>query len=330
MALNLELNGKLLRKALVLSVARLANWTSLMFCFCRSLLFGRVLIFSICLSTLLHFFILRGSQCRRNCCPALLIALIQIGPLLEIVTFCAPRQVSDSFSQLQLLEMQDQSPSSSLAAVSITQSFIANAWQFGGSANPSVSVASEQTLDLLHKLSMAQLPELLMATTVYFWVLLITWDEAQWRLGLIRDGADDRNVVDIGAEKFNALFWDSPNAIIRRTCATCCATCTPDYRIIYYKRLTSKKEFEPYEFMKSDWGVGGVQPRVLTKALGGPPRLVLAQNLPLLAVGERAVNNTLHCDFDIYSKYADALAGFTDKRWTSDQWSTFRRAILIS
>ena len=92
-----------------------------------------------------------------------------------------------------------------------------------------------------------------------------------WYGGLIRKGSLGN--TDVGAELFNALFFDaSPSRIIYRHCPDCVGT----HQHIFYKRLTPATQFRPYEYLYSGcW---------------------------------RSADNLLRIDFNLYSSYADALA----------------------
>ena len=61
-----------------------------------------------------------------------------------------------------------------------------------------------------------------------------------WSLGLSK-GQYGEN--DIGASSFNKLFWASPNHIVKRLCASCSA----EYKEMYYRRYTSTSSFPVYD-----------------------------------------------------------------------------------
>lgn len=78
------------------------------------------------------------------------------------------------------------------------------------------------------------------------------------------------NVVDIGQDAFNQMFWDSPEHILKRECSTCGST----HRVIYYKRYTDLTSFNLYKYTY-DW---------------------------------ESTNNVLGNDFNLFSTLEDALA----------------------
>eukprot|EP01084_Bolivina_argentea_P281456 481557_1 len=90
------------------------------------------------------------------------------------------------------------------------------------------------------------------------------------------DNKYDGEIIDIGQEEFNQIFWYSNDYIIKRECESC----TQHNRIIYYKRLTDLSTFDAYSNMKV-W---------------------------------TSTNNDLGNDFNLYSTYQDAINGIN--AWT--------------
>jgi hypothetical protein len=72
--------------------------------------------------------------------------------------------------------------------------------------------------------------------------------EAQdiWKKGLSKG---QLGTFDLGERQFNLDFQESPTHVIKRVCTTCKA----EYRVVYYKRMTNKKNFNPYDYMRNNW-----------------------------------------------------------------------------
>jgi hypothetical protein len=100
----------------------------------------------------------------------------------------------------------------------------------------------------------------------------IVWSE--FETPLVSRGQDFGS-LDVGAEEFNRLFQASPNGIAKRWCTDC----DQSHQQIFYKRLTdhTTADIDWYTLFLEDWS--------------------------------ETTNNVMHTDFELYSTYADALAG---------------------
>jgi len=100
------------------------------------------------------------------------------------------------------------------------------------------------------------------------WTMCTTKPSQQkWVLGLAKGRYGNTN---LGAARFNKLFFQSKTHIIKRVCASC----HPDYRVMYYRRYKQPNRFPVYDYMKQNW---------------------------------RSHNNVINRDFGIFSSYNDAL-----------------------
>ena len=97
-------------------------------------------------------------------------------------------------------------------------------------------------------------------------------DETAWVMAL--SNGYNGTCTDLGSTKFNAIFWESKNWIIKRECSTCTDS---TFSVIYYRRYTKHmSRFSPYEYMCCNWF---------------------------------DEDNVQGVDFDLFSRYDDALAG---------------------
>ena len=87
----------------------------------------------------------------------------------------------------------------------------------------------------------------------------------------------NNDCTDIGNAAFNSMFWYSSSWIIQRRCSSCTDSA---FSVIYYRRYTKhtagESRFNPYEYMCCNWF---------------------------------EEDNVQGVDFDLFSRYDDALAG---------------------
>eukprot|EP00928_Gymnodinium_smaydae_P021253 TRINITY_DN18278_c0_g1_i2.p1 TRINITY_DN18278_c0_g1~~TRINITY_DN18278_c0_g1_i2.p1 ORF type:complete len:888 (+),score=138.87 TRINITY_DN18278_c0_g1_i2:133-2796(+) len=319
------------RKACLLVALRAVDWYALLFVYVEPVPHNAIL-WSIGLSTLLTYLVLKTEPDRKSLLPAWLVAVSQVGVLLELFATpklsstsryaigtlarklrmlwkdppeaegsaaasrtvepaallraggdvaaaagddCDRQQVTTELSELSLAR-QSSSCSSALPASSFTI----------GDATSEQRVRADQKmrLRLVRKMAMAQVPEAAVSTFVNLWTLVVFTHGLSWKEGLARDGFE--TTVDVGPKVFNEWFQESPNGIVMRDCPKCIRS----HKVIYYKRVgLNRSEFEPYDYMKSNW---------------------------------TNWNNALHINFELYSNYRSAVAGKTADRWESCRFAT--------